>query len=101
MNKTLFGMTTAGEAVYKYSIKNCQGMKAVIMDFGATIVDLWVPDREGRFRDVCLGYEDVASFEADYGKEAVMEAITADYVMDYVISQSTVIKAEDNKESEQ
>lgn len=47
------------------------------------------------------GYEDVASFEADFGKEAVMEAITADYVMDYVISQSTVVKAEDNKESEQ
>ena len=47
------------------------------------------------------GYDDVASFEADYGKEALMDAITTEYVMDYVITQSTVIKAEDNKEAEQ
>ena len=63
MNKTLFGTTTTGEAVYKYRIKNSQGMKAVLTDFGATIVELWVPD--GNFRDVCLGYEDVASYERE------------------------------------
>ena len=41
------------------------------------------------------GYEDVASFEADYGAETVFDAVTTDYIMDYIISQSTIIKAED------
>lgn len=40
------------------------------------------------------GYEDVATFETDYGKDAIMEAVTLDYVIDYVISQSTIIEAE-------
>ena len=65
MNKKIFGMTTNGEAVYKYSIENSKGMKVVIMDFGATIVDLWVPDKDGSFRDVCPGYDDVASYEKE------------------------------------
>lgn len=42
------------------------------------------------------GYEDVASFEADYGAETVFEAITMDYIMDYIISQSEIIKAEED-----
>ncbi len=42
------------------------------------------------------GYEDVASFEADYDKDMIMEAIVMDYVMDYIISLSTIIPAEDD-----
>lgn len=40
------------------------------------------------------GYEDVESFETDYGKDMVVEAVTMDYVMDYIISQSEIIEAE-------
>ncbi len=65
MNKILFGKTKTGAEVYKYSIENSKGMKAVIMDFGATIVDLYVPDKDGNFRDVCLGYDDVTAYEKE------------------------------------
>lgn len=65
MNKALFGTNSKGEAVYKYSIANAKGMKAVFIDFGATIVDLYVQDREGNLRDVLLGYDDVASYERE------------------------------------
>lgn len=40
------------------------------------------------------GYEDVAALEAEYGAEAVFDAITTDYIMDYIISQSIIIPAE-------
>ena len=65
MNNILFGTTKFGEEVHKYSIENSKGMKAVIMDFGATVVDLYVPDKTGTLRDICLGYEDVASYEEE------------------------------------
>ena len=42
------------------------------------------------------GYEDVESFEADYGAETVFEAITSDYIFDYIVSQANIIKAEDD-----
>lgn len=41
-------------------------------------------------------YDDVASFEADYGEETIREAVTMDYIFDYIISQSNIIKAEDD-----
>lgn len=42
------------------------------------------------------GYEDIASFEADYGADTVFDAITTDYIIDYIISLSTIVKAEED-----
>ena len=39
-------------------------------------------------------YEDVATLEEEIGKDAVVEAVTSDYIMDYIISQSVIIKDE-------
>lgn len=41
-------------------------------------------------------YEDVATLEEEIGKDAVVEAVTSDYIMDYIISQSVIIKDESN-----
>ncbi len=63
MNRTIFGKTREGNEVYKYTIENSRGMQAVVTDFGAAVVDLLVPDKEGAFRDVSLGYETVQDYE--------------------------------------
>jgi len=47
------------------------------------------------------GYEDVASFEAEYGKDAIVEAVTLDYVIDYIVGQSTIIYDENNSNVQQ
>lgn len=64
----------------------------------ATVENLVLSDEEYQSRALIYaqgyGYEDVESFETDYGKDSVIEAVTMDYVMDYLISQSEVIKAE-------
>lgn len=65
MEKKLFGKTSAGDEVYKYEIQNVNGMKAVLTDFGATVVDLWVKDKAGELRDVSLGYDDVLLYEKE------------------------------------
>ena len=44
-----------------YEISNKAGMKAIVTDFGATLHSLYVPDKDGNFRDVVWGY-DTASF---------------------------------------
>ena len=52
-----FGKTKEGNTVTKYLLKNKNGMEVAVMDLGATIVSVLVPDKNGLKRDVVLGYD--------------------------------------------
>jgi len=65
MNKISFGKTSWGKETYKYTIENSNGMKVVVTDMGASVVEIWVKDREGALRDVALGYDDVQQYEKE------------------------------------
>jgi aldose 1-epimerase len=60
-----------GKAVSLYTLTNSQGMTMQVTNYGTRIVSLWVPDRDGEFRDVVLGRntidEYLASDEKVYG----------------------------------
>ncbi len=60
--KEFFGRTRSGEEICKYFISNSKGMKAGVINFGAILVNLYVPDRNGVMADVVLGYDDLASY---------------------------------------
>lgn len=60
-----FGTTKDGNEVTCYTVENKNGMKADFIDYGANIVRLFVPDREGKLADVVLGFDDVASYEVN------------------------------------
>ncbi len=55
--KTLFGTLHNGEQVSLYTLR-CGQMVAEVTDLGATLVRLFVPDRQGNVEDVVLGYDD-------------------------------------------
>lgn len=57
MRKELFGKTSEGKEVYRYWIENSKGMKAGVINFGAILVNLIVPDQNGKVDDVVLGYD--------------------------------------------
>ena len=57
---TTFGTTKDGKEAQLYLLKNQKGMKAYVSDFGASLVRLFVPDRDGNMTDVVLGYDDAA-----------------------------------------
>ncbi len=59
-----FGTTSKGEKAALYTLKNSNGMEAAVSDYGAVLVKVLVPDREGKLRDVVLGYDDVSGYEA-------------------------------------
>lgn len=61
--KETFGVNKKGQTVSSFTIKNKNGMTASIIDFGATLTKLIVPDRTGAMRDVVLGYDDIESYE--------------------------------------
>ncbi len=63
VSKKLFGKTKNGEEVTIYTLKNDKGMTATFLDYGAVLVNLLVPDANGKFDDVVLGYDTVAEYE--------------------------------------
>ncbi len=58
-----YGTTKGGEDATLYTITNSNGMKISFTDFGANIVSIVVPDREGNFADVALGYSNIKGYE--------------------------------------
>ena len=61
--KKKFGVLKDGTAASLYVLENKNGMQAALCDYGATVVSVLVPDKNGLLQDVVLGYEDAASYE--------------------------------------
>ena len=55
--KEKFGTTKDGKDVYAYTLSNSKGMAAKIINYGANLVSLLVPDANGRTEDVVLGFD--------------------------------------------
>lgn len=60
---TPFGRRVDGRPATAYTLSRPQGITAVVTDHGATVVQLHVPDRAGRFDDVVLGFDAVDGYE--------------------------------------
>lgn len=52
-----FGKTPDGKDVTLFTLENRNGVKARIMSYGATLVSLEVPDKNGKPGDVTLGFD--------------------------------------------
>lgn len=59
-----FGRTADGREVYAYRLENKKGLCAEILEYGCVVRALWVPDKDGVLRDVVLGYDTLAEYEA-------------------------------------
>ena len=62
METQLFGKTADGTPVTRYTLKNSKGMVAKIMTYGGIITELHVPDKNGTFDDVVLGFDNLDAY---------------------------------------
>ena len=60
----VFGKMPDGRTVKSYTLSNSNGLRAVLIDYGATLVSLEVPDRDGKMADVVLGFKTLAEYQA-------------------------------------
>lgn len=65
MQKRSFGTTKDGKDVFLFSLENKNGVKAEVTNFGAILVNLFVPDKNGNVEDVVLGFDDVTGYEVN------------------------------------
>lgn len=54
-----------GKEVELFELKSWKGITVEVAELGGAIVSLKVPDREGEFADIVLGFNDVESYLAD------------------------------------
>jgi aldose 1-epimerase len=58
-----FGQTLEGWPVHQFILTNSRGASARLIDYGAIVTNLFVPDRNGKMGDVVLGFDDVQKYE--------------------------------------
>jgi aldose 1-epimerase len=62
IEKTTFGKLPSGEAVDLYSLTNGKGLKVKIMTYGATIIGVETPDRNGKAENITLHLDTFADY---------------------------------------
>jgi aldose 1-epimerase len=62
--------TVDGQAVSLYTLKNSDGMKVTISNYGGVVQSIWVPDRDGNLTNVALGFPRLSDYVADFTQGA-------------------------------
>ena len=66
VQKTSFGKLPDGTEVEQYTLTNSKGAVAKVITYGATLAELWMPDKAGKNVDVVLGFDNLASYAGDH-----------------------------------
>src|SRR6266705_1312911 len=61
-----FGSLDDGRAVDLFTLKNARGTAAKVIPYGATLTELWVPDRTGTAGDVVLGFDNLGGYIGEH-----------------------------------
>ncbi|MBR4779096.1 MAG: galactose mutarotase [Bacteroidaceae bacterium] len=59
-----------GKKTDLYTLRNEAGMEVCVTNFGARVVSIMVPDKEGKLKDVCVGQPSIQAYstiESDFG----------------------------------
>src|SRR5271170_7246804 len=59
---TPFGKLDDGTEIQMYTLRNSAGASVKIITYGATLAELWVPDRNGQLSDVVLGFDNLKGY---------------------------------------
>jgi len=65
IEKSLYGKLPNGKEVYEFRLHNTSGMQVNIINYGAIVRSIIVPDRNGKFEDVTLGYDSLTGYIND------------------------------------
>ncbi|MCI8327282.1 MAG: galactose mutarotase [Lachnospiraceae bacterium] len=71
LHRMEFGVTKDGEKASRFLLENGNGVSVEVSDFGALVLSILVPDRQGKKRDVVLGYGTLMDY---YNNEAAFGA---------------------------
>ena len=66
VQKSEYGKMPDGTVIEQYTLTNAKGLVAKIITYGATLTDLYVPDRDGKLGDVVLGFDKLEGYLGEH-----------------------------------
>ncbi|MFN4026552.1 MAG: aldose epimerase family protein [Flavobacterium sp.] len=67
LNGKFFGLTPENQEVFCYTLANKQGMEVSIINYGATITSVKIPNPSGSKTDVILGFDKLENYIKSFG----------------------------------
>lgn len=106
-----FGFDTETALAYFFNIESTEALETYAEEYAyqitknkmilqeiAAIEEIQVTEADyntqGLEYAISYGYEDLATFETDYGKEEIESVILLDMVMDFILEQAVIVDAE-------
>lgn len=62
VDRTAFKAEVSGKSVDLFTLRNKAGMLAQVTNYGAKLVTLITPDRDGRYADIVMGYDSLDGY---------------------------------------
>ena len=91
VHKESFGQLDNGTSVQKFILTNKNGMIVELIDYGATIVAIKVPNKDKSLTDVTLGFDNIGGYLSKSGKNPLYFQI-ANSLVKFVKSQNSLAK---------
>ena len=66
MEKKSFGKLPDGTEIEQYTLRSAKGATAKVITYGATLTELWMPDKSGKRADVVLGFDNLDGYLGDH-----------------------------------
>lgn len=67
ISKKPFGVTPDGHDVTQFTLTNARGASVRVINYGAILTNIIVPDRNGVLDDVALGFDNLEGYLANHG----------------------------------
>jgi len=62
VTQSFYAVTPEGDSVSQYVLADGKGMEVKLIDYGATVVSILAPDKNGLYEDVTLGYDSLSGY---------------------------------------
>jgi aldose 1-epimerase len=69
IKEDIWGRMPDGRPVHRFTMTNAAGAQVSVMDLGAAVTTLSVPDRTGKLADVVLGYDKPTDYNTNNGPQ--------------------------------
>jgi hypothetical protein len=66
VEKKSFGKLPDGTEIEEYTLHSAKGAVAKVITYGATLSELWIPDKSGKTADVVLGFDNLQQYLGDH-----------------------------------
>jgi aldose 1-epimerase len=68
IDRAAFETTVDGKKTALYTLESGNGVTMQVTSFGARVISIWTPDKNGKYEDIAIGYENIDRYVNNTGE---------------------------------